>query len=140
VSDPFPIVGMAPTPDGRGYWLVDSAGDVYSFGDAAFHGSLASVGESDRMVAGIAAAPGGGGYWIVDAAGSIFSFGTATFHGSMGGVKLNAPVIGMTVDQATGGYWLVAADGGVFSFQAPFEGSTGCLVLQRPVTSFASVP
>ena len=34
-----PIVGMAATPSGHGYWLVASDGGVFSFGDAAFHGS-----------------------------------------------------------------------------------------------------
>ena len=29
------IVGAAPTPDGKGYWLVGSDGGVFSFGDAA---------------------------------------------------------------------------------------------------------
>ncbi len=140
IADPFPIVGMAPTPSGQGYWLVDSAGDVYSFGNAAFHGSLAQVGVTDRSVVGIEADPSGQGYWLVDSAGSVFSFGNAGFHGSMGGVDLNAPVIGMMVDRTSSGYWLVASDGGIFSFAAPFEGSTGCLVLQEPVTSLAAVP
>ena len=31
-----PIVGMAATPDGSGYWLVASDGGVFSFGDAPF--------------------------------------------------------------------------------------------------------
>jgi len=30
---------MAPTADGRGYWLVGSDGGVYGFGDAGFYGS-----------------------------------------------------------------------------------------------------
>ena len=30
-----PIVGMAATPDGGGYWLVASDGGIFSFGDAA---------------------------------------------------------------------------------------------------------
>ena len=29
-----PIVGLVPTPDGQGYWLVASDGGVFSFGDA----------------------------------------------------------------------------------------------------------
>ena len=29
-----PIVGMASTPDGRGYWLVASDGGIFSYGDA----------------------------------------------------------------------------------------------------------
>ena len=28
------VPGMAPTPDGKGYWMVDSAGHVYHYGDA----------------------------------------------------------------------------------------------------------
>ena len=37
-----PIVGMAPTHDGQGYWLVASDGGIFAFGDAAFEGSLGS--------------------------------------------------------------------------------------------------
>ncbi len=37
-----PVVGMAATPDGQGYWLVASDGGVFSFGDAGFHGSAAA--------------------------------------------------------------------------------------------------
>ena len=29
-----PIVGMAATPDGGGYWLVASDGGIFSYGDA----------------------------------------------------------------------------------------------------------
>ena len=32
-----PIVGMAATPDGRGYWLVASDGGVFAVGDAGFY-------------------------------------------------------------------------------------------------------
>ncbi|MHB1777707.1 MAG: glycoside hydrolase family 5 protein, partial [Acidimicrobiales bacterium] len=35
-----PIVGMASTPDGGGYWLVASDGGIFAFGDAGFHGSM----------------------------------------------------------------------------------------------------
>ena len=38
-----PIVGMAATPDGKGYWLVASDGGIFSFGDAAFFGSEGGV-------------------------------------------------------------------------------------------------
>ena len=34
-----PIVGIAATPDGGGYWLVASDGGIFSFGDATFYGS-----------------------------------------------------------------------------------------------------
>ncbi len=35
-----PIVGMAATPDGGGYWLVASDGGIFSFGNATFDGSM----------------------------------------------------------------------------------------------------
>ena len=34
-----PVVGLAATPDGKGYWLVASDGGIFTFGDAAFYGS-----------------------------------------------------------------------------------------------------
>jgi hypothetical protein len=46
----------------------------------------------------------------------------------------------MAVDGATGGYWLVAADGGVFSFNAPFHGSAGSIVLNKPVVGMEAAP
>jgi hypothetical protein len=38
-----PIVGMAATPDGKGYWLVASDGGIFSFGDAGYFGSTGAV-------------------------------------------------------------------------------------------------
>ena len=38
-----PIVGMASTPTGHGYWLVASDGGIFSFGDADFHGSTGAM-------------------------------------------------------------------------------------------------
>jgi hypothetical protein len=35
-----PIVGIAATPDGQGYWEVASDGGLFAFGDAAFYGSM----------------------------------------------------------------------------------------------------
>jgi len=38
-----PIVGMATTPDGAGYYLLGGDGGVFSFGDAAFEGSTGNL-------------------------------------------------------------------------------------------------
>jgi hypothetical protein len=35
-----PIVGIAATPDGGGYWEVASDGGVFNYGDAGFSGSM----------------------------------------------------------------------------------------------------
>ena len=72
--------------------------------------------------------PSGGlsGYWVVGPDGGIFSFGDAKFYGSTGGLKLNAPIVGMAATPTGQGYWLVASDGGIFNFgDAAFYGSTG---------------
>ena len=34
-----PIVGMATTPNGKGYWLVARDGGIFAYGDAGFYGS-----------------------------------------------------------------------------------------------------
>ena len=92
---PPPAVGMVATPDGGGYWIADAAGDVFSFGDAHFYGSMGGK-ALDRPIVGIASTPTGGGYWLVASDGGLFSFGNAQFYGSMGGKPLDKPVVGMT--------------------------------------------
>ena len=92
------VVGMAPTNDGHGYWLVASDGGVFAFGDAAFAGSMGGTRLDAPMVA-IAANPDGSGYWSAAADGGVFAFGDAPFLGSMVGTKLNAPVTGMATNR-----------------------------------------
>jgi len=85
VIPPLPphFVGIASTPDGKGYWLAQSNGGVYSYGDAAFYGSLPGLGISPvSEVTGIAATKDGHGYWLVGADGGVFAFGDAAFYGS----------------------------------------------------------
>ncbi len=135
-----PIVGMAPTPDGRGYWLVASDGGIFSFGDAAFHGSMGGT-HLNAPIVGMAPTPDGRGYWLVASDGGIFSFGDAVFHGSMGGTHLNAPIVGMASTPDGRGYWLVASDGGIFSFgDAVFHGSMGGTHLNAPIVGMAPTP
>jgi hypothetical protein len=53
----------------------------------------------------------------------------------MGDVVLNQPVQSLVPSASNEGYWLVASDGGIFAFgDAPFLGSMGGTVLNRPVT------
>jgi hypothetical protein len=123
---PSRFVGMATMPTGKGYWLAQVGGGVFSYGDAPFYGSLPGDGVvSTAPITGIAATPDGKGYWLVSADGGVFSFGDARFCGSLpgDGVVPHAPIVGITADPA-GGYWLVGADGGVFAFgPARFYGS-----------------
>ena len=73
-----PVLGMAATPTGGGYWLVASDGGIFSFGDAHFYGSTGSI-HLNQPIVGMAATPTGRGYWLVASDGGIFSFGDAAF-------------------------------------------------------------
>jgi hypothetical protein len=73
-----PIVGIAATPNGRGYWLVGGDGSVYGFGDATNYGSMGGKVLNDPIV-GMAVDPDTGGYWLVASDGGMFAFGDAPF-------------------------------------------------------------
>jgi N-acetylmuramoyl-L-alanine amidase len=135
-----PIVGMAATPDGTGYWLVGADGGVFTFGGATFFGSEGAA-TLNKPIVGMAATPDGNGYWLVASDGGIFTFGDAPFHGSGGGTALVAPIVGTAATPDGNGYWLVASDGGIFTFgDAKFFGSEGGAQLAAPVVGMASTP
>ncbi len=135
-----PIVGMAATPDGGGYWEVAADGGLFAFGDAGFFGSMGGR-PLNRPIVGMAATPDGGGYWEVAADGGLFAFGDAGFFGSMGGRPLNRPIVGMAATPDGGGYWEVAADGGLFAFgDVGFFGSMGGKPLDAAIVGMAATP
>jgi hypothetical protein len=139
-AKPAPVVAMAGTPDQNGYWLVGSDGGVFTFGDAAFFGSLGGT-TLNAPIVGVAPTPDGGGYWLVASDGGVFSFGDAAFFGSAGATRLNAPIVGMAATADGRGYWLVASDGGVFTFgDATFHGSRGGKKLNAPIVGLAATP
>ncbi|MCP5025781.1 MAG: S8 family serine peptidase [Actinomycetia bacterium] len=132
-----PVLGMTPTADGSGYWMVASDGGVFAF-DVPFFGSMGGT-PLNREITGMAVTPTGLGYHLVASDGGVFSFGDARFHGSLGGVVLNRPINGMAVTPSGNGYWMVASDGGVFSFgDAAFHGSLGDVRLGAPVIGLIS--
>jgi hypothetical protein len=140
VSAPLnqPIVGMASTPDGHGYWMVASDGGIFALGDAGFYGSLGSI-HLNQPIVGMASTANSQGYWLVASDGGVFGFGNARFFGSMAGQHLNQPIVGIAPTPDGGGYWLVAADGGVFSFgNASFHGSMAGTHLDAPIVGIAA--
>jgi hypothetical protein len=135
-----PVVGMAATLDGHGYWEVAADGGIFAFGDAGFYGSMGGK-HLDKPVVGIATTPSGDGYWEVASDGGIFTFGNASFYGSVGGHALDAPVVGISATADGRGYWEVASDGGIFAFgDAGFYGSMGGKHLDKPVVGIATTP
>ena len=88
-----PVVGIAPTPDGQGYWLVASDGGVFAFGGrGGFYGSMGGQPLNRSLFVGIAPTPDGHGYWLVASDGwRVLIRRAPGFDGSMGGQRLNAP-------------------------------------------------
>jgi hypothetical protein len=131
--------GIAPTPDGGGYWVAHSDGTVSAQGDAAAV-SPPPRAPTAAPVVGIAASPSGGGYWLAHSDGTVDAAGDAAPHGSVG-TALNEPVVGIAATPDGGGYWLVAADGGVFAFgDAVFRGSLGAVRLNQPIVGITTTP
>ncbi|MCA1847228.1 MAG: hypothetical protein LC792_29370, partial [Actinobacteria bacterium] len=114
--------------------MVGSDGGIFSFGDAAYKGSMGGK-PLNKPVQSLVPDRDGSGYWLVASDGGIFAF-DADFHGSMGGKALNKPVTGMV--RYGSGYLMVAEDGGIFNFSdKDFAGSLGGAPPAKPVTSVA---
>jgi hypothetical protein len=99
------VVGIAPTNDGRGYWLAAADGGIFAFGNARFRGSLATM-QLTQPIVGITPSRSGNGYRMVGGDGGIFDFGDAKFHGSLGGRGIT-DVVGMALTPSGEGYWLL---------------------------------
>ncbi|MDA8372861.1 MAG: hypothetical protein M0Z91_01175, partial [Actinomycetota bacterium] len=66
-----PVVGMASTPNGQGYWLVAKDGGIFTFGDAGFYGSTGAA-QLPAPVVAIQRTPSGGGYWLAGSDGAVY--------------------------------------------------------------------
>jgi uncharacterized membrane protein YecN with MAPEG domain len=132
------VVGMTSTTDGHGYWLVAADGGVFSFGEAGFYGTDYGATATPVAISSDGLEPG---YLAVNADASILTIGPVPSW-QPATTKLNAPIVGITLDPGTkAGYWLVAADGGVFSYEgAQFYGALAGTNIPSPVVGMAALP
>ena len=72
-----PIVGMAATPDGKGYWLVAARRRHLRLRHRARSSAPRARSASTSPIVGMAAANDGKGYWLVASDGGVFAFGSA---------------------------------------------------------------
>jgi hypothetical protein len=105
-------------PNGGGYWLVASDGGIFTFDDAAFHGSTGNL-KLNQPIVGMAATPTGGGYWLVASDGGIFTFSDVSFYGSDPGIGVTTPAAGIVADGEGEGYTIILANGGFQNFTPP---------------------
>jgi hypothetical protein len=70
-----PVVAIAASPDGKGYWLLTRDGGVFSFG-VPFHGSVPDRQPYAKAVE-LRATDTGAGYYVAGGDGAVFAFGDA---------------------------------------------------------------
>jgi hypothetical protein len=71
-----PVLGVASTPSGGGYWLVAEDGGAFAEGDAHFSGSLAGTARCTSRVVGLVAGPDVAGYSVIASDGTATTFGS----------------------------------------------------------------
>jgi len=109
-----PIVGMVPSHDDHGYFMVAADGGVFAFGDASFVGSCPGIGGCAGAAVAVLPDASGKGYWLVTQEGHVYTFGDATFLGEPG--PQSSPVTSAVATPDGKGYWVLDADGQVFAY------------------------
>ena len=132
-----PVLGIATTPSGDGYWLMEASGRMHPFGDAPDLGSPGLP--PDEYAIAVAVTPTGKGYWVATQAGAVHAMGDAGFLGSAAGtLGGEVTVVDLAVTSTGKGYWLVDNAGGVHAFgDAGFFGSAASLPPRYAVTGMA---
>ena len=109
-----PIVGMVPSNDDGGYFMVASDGGVFAFGDAHFAGSCPGIGGCSGAAVAVMPDASGNGYWLVTKTGTVYTFGDASYYGAPG--NTGSPVTSAVRTPNGGGYWILTADGTVYNY------------------------
>jgi hypothetical protein len=133
-----PILAVAGTPSGEGYWLMEASGKMHPFGDAADLGSP-DLPDAEYAIA-LMPTPTGKGAWVASQAGGVYTVGDAGFFGSAaGGLGPDVDIFDLAASPTGKGYWLVDDAGGVYAFgDAAFFGSAASLPPRYPITGVAA--
>ncbi len=133
-----PIVGMVPSSDGGGYFMVASDGGVFAFGNAHFAGSCQTIGGCQGSVVAIMTDSSGDGYWLVTSTGNVYSFGDALYYGAPGN-QGSAVTSAVRTPDGTG-YWVLLSNGSVYAYGAAryLGGANGLAHIDRAATISAT--
>jgi len=134
-----PIVGIVPSSDGRGYFLVANDGGVFAFGDARFEGSCPGIGGcTGGGIAAVATDASGKGYWVVSYTGDVHAFGDAINYGGPASYLPYSTIVRSADRTASGnGYWILFSDGEIYTYgDAAYLGSPfGQIEFSNPATA-----
>jgi hypothetical protein len=143
-------VAIVATRTGQGYWIADTAGDVFHFGDAVDHGTIPnsqsySTTASTRLggddsATSMASVPDGTGYYGLRNDGTVSALGSARLRGS----PAHDPYGTWTAIASTPtgqGYWTLDAAGTVRGFgDAGVYGDLSHSAPPHPVVDLAPSP
>jgi hypothetical protein len=110
-----PIVGMVPSADGQGYFMVGADGGVFAFGDARYEGSCPGIGGCVGTPVAVLPDASGNGYWVVTTTGSVYSFGDANSYGAPGTLGFDPVTSAMRTPDGNG-YYILKADGDLYAY------------------------
>jgi myo-inositol-hexaphosphate 3-phosphohydrolase len=137
-----PDPGFGRAGSRSGYWMVDTAGHVYPFGEAADLG-----GPVGRLAPGAAAVdleptPTSAGYWVLADDGSVHRFGDATALRDLAGtLRAGEKAAALSATPSGRGYWIFTTKGRVAAFgDAPSFGDVSTLTLAGPVLDSIATP
>jgi hypothetical protein len=109
-----PIVGMVPSHDQGGYFMVASDGGVFAFGDAHFAGSCPGIGGCSGAAVAVMPDASGNGYWLITQTGNVYTFGDAPYLGAPG--PQSSPITSAVATPSGHGYYILDAAGQVFAY------------------------
>ncbi|MGH9038835.1 MAG: fibronectin type III domain-containing protein [Acidimicrobiia bacterium] len=141
-TTPDPAASGASVAGRSGYWMLESDGHVYAFGDAAH---LGDAGQRQRGADAVdlEPTPSGAGYWILDHRGAVSAHGDATHHGDVNRAVLatGETATSLSATPTAQGYWVFTSRGRVLPFgDATFLGDMSTVALNGPVLDSIPTP
>jgi hypothetical protein len=133
-----PIVGIVPSANGQGYYMVAADGGVFAF-NSVFAGSCPGIGGCAGAAVAVAPDASGKGYWLATNSGQIYAFGNAKYFGAPG--TQSSKITSMVRTPDGGGYYIVDGLGQVFAYgDAVWRGNlpAGAAVGFDPATAIAA--
>jgi hypothetical protein len=133
-----PIVGIVPSANGQGYYMVAADGGVFAF-NSTFAGSCPGIGGCAGAAVAVAPDASGKGYWLATSTGQIYAFGNAKYLGAPG--TQSSKITSMVRTPDGGGYYIIDGLGQVFAYgDAVWRGNVpaGAAVGLDPATAIAA--
>ncbi len=137
------VIGGGATKSGKGYWLVNSSGKVFAFGNAKVFPSkmhLSKVPKRVSPVTSFTSTDNDKGYWLLKGNGGVSNFGNASFCGSAVHEHNVGRAVAMAADQTGTGYWIATASGHIFAFGTASSYGNALLPPKDPLVAIAPTP